>query len=489
MAVKHGVYVYESDTTLSAPILSDSSVQCVVGCAPVWMLDDPASVTNVPVLCTSATEAMEKLGYIPDFPNYGLCQTMYITSNVFPVQPVVYINVLDVATMRKSTAYTTTLASPVASNVVIDKVGLIKGTVAVVQGEAALVKDEDYTLSYTADGKLQIAFIPDSDFDSTTAATITANEADLSAVTSSVIIGSFNASTGVSTGMELIQSVYPKLGVIPNLLIAPGFSQIPEVGIALTAKAANINGVFKGMAILDINTATATTYTAVKNVKENSGFTSPFCACVWPCLKVGEYIFAASAVFAALTAYTIADNDDVPSRSPSNKMIGVSGTCLANGTEVLLNQDQGNIVNTYGVITAINMNGWRSWGSYTGAYPNTTDVKDMWLPVRMMFNWQANTFILTYFDSVDDPLNQVLVESVVDSENIRCSAYVPDVWAGAEIQYLESDNPVTDLLAGKITFRQRIAPYTPAQEIDNILSYDTSALMDTMASVGGGGGE
>ena len=227
----------------------------------------------------------------------------------------------------------------------------------------------------------------------------------------------------------------------------------------------------------------------MKNVKENSGFTSPFCACVWPCLKVGEYIFAASAVFAALTAYTIADNDDVPSRSPSNKMIGVSGTCLANGTEVLLNPDQGNIVNTYGVITAINMNGWRSWGSYTGAYPNTTDVKDMWFPVRMMFNWQANTFILTYFDSVDDPLNQVLVESVVDSENIRCSAYVPDVWAGAEIQYLESDNPVTDLLAGKITFRQRIAPYTPAQEIDNILSYDTSALMDTMASVGGGGGE
>lgn len=486
MAVKHGVYVYESDTELSAPILADSSIQCVIGAAPVWMLDNPAEVTNVPILCTSATEAMERLGFLTDFQNYGLCQTMYITSNVFPVQPVVYINVLDTATMRKQTAYTATLTAPVAANVVIDKVGLIKGTVSVVQGEKTLKKDEDYTISYTAEGKLSIAFIPDSDFDSAQNVTVTAQEIDLAKVTAAVIIGSYNTSTGVSTGLELVQSVYPKLGVVPNLLIAPGFSQIPEVGIALTAKAANINGVFKGMAILDINTATANIYTAVKNVKESSGFTSPFCACVWPCIKVGSYIFAASAVFAALTAYTIADNGDVPSRSPSNKMLGVSGTCLADGTEVLLNQDQGNIVNTYGVITAINMNGWRSWGSYTGAYPNTTDVKDMWLPVRMMFNWQANTFILTYFDKVDDPLNQVLVESIVDSENIRCSAYTPDVWAGAEIQYLESDNPVTDLLAGKVTFRQRIAPYTPAQEIDNILSYDTSALTEAMAAVGGG---
>ena len=489
MAIKHGVYVYESDTALSAPILSDSSVQCAIGIAPVWMLDNPAAVTNTPILCTSATEAMEKLGFVPDFTNYGLCQTMYITSNVFPVQPVVYINVLDVATMRKNAPETVNLTAPVAANVVIDKVGLIKGTITVKQGDATLTPDLDYVISYTAEGKVSIAFIPDSEFDASTAVVVTGTMVDLSKVTAATVIGAYNTTTGVSSGLELVQSVYPKLGVIPNLLTAPNFSQLPAVGIAMAAKAANINGVFKGMAILDIDTNQAKIYTGVKNVKENSGFTSPFCTCVWPSMKVGDYVFCGSAMLSALTAYTIADNGDVPSRSPSNRLIGVSGTCLADGTEVLLNQDQGNIVNSYGVITAINMNGWRSWGSYTGAYPGTTDVKDMWLPVRMMFNWQANTFILTYFDRVDDPLNQVLIESVVDSENIRCSAYVPDVWAGAEIQYLESDNPVTDLLAGRVTFRQSIAPYTPAQEIRNILSYDTSALSDAMAAIAGGGGD
>ena len=104
----------------------------------------------------------------------------------------------------------------------------------------------------------------------------------------------------------------------------------------------------------------------------------------------------------------------------------------------------------------------------------------MWLPVRRMFNWHSNTFILTYLDKVDDPLNHVLVESVVDSENIRCAAYAPEQWAGAEIEYLPSDNSMEDLLAGKIVFRQKIAPYTPAQEIDNILSYDTSLIANAL---------
>ena len=77
-------------------------------------------------------------------------------------------------------------------------------------------------------------------------------------------------------------------------------------------------------------------------------------------------------------------------------------------------------------------------------------------------------------------MNYILIESIVDSENIRSGAYAPDKWAGASIEYLESDNPITDILAGKMTFRQHIAPYTPAQEIDNILSYDISMLQSAL---------
>ena len=488
MAVKHGVFVYENDTAIAAPITAENSVQVVIGTAPVFMLDDPAAVTNVPIMCSSATEAMEKLGFCTNFADYTLCQSMYVTSKLFRVAPVVYINVLDVSTM-KETAETVTLSAPISNVVTVDKVGVIKGSVAITQGSGGsavtLEAGTDYTLSYTEDGKLVIHFITGGSFDNSEAASVSVTRAKPSQVAASNIVGTYNSTTGVATGAELIRYIYPKLGVVPSILLAPGWSQDSAVGVALSAKAANINGVFKGIAVVDIDTAQATTYTATRTVKESSGFTSPYCYPVWPCFKVGGYIVAASAVAAALMAYTDAQNDGVPARTPSNKLIGeigVIGTCLASGAEVIIDQDQGTIINGYGIATAINMNGWRLWGSYTGAYPGTNDPKDMWLPVRRMFNWQGNNFILTYFSKVDDPMNRVLIDSVVDSENIRCAAFAPDKWAGASIEYLAEDNPITDVLAGKVTFRQRIAPYTPAQEIDNILSYDTQMLQDVLAN-------
>jgi len=496
MAIKHGVFVYENDTALTAPILADNAVQVVVGAAPVWMLDDPDAVTNVPILCNSATEAMEKLGYVDDFAKYGLCQTMYLTANVMPVGPVVYINILDVnAGMKTSDSMTVDDDNIPSVIVVTDSAGAIKSSIKVSRPIATETAQEtvytagsDYTVEYMSDGNFKLNILSTGRIHSGAGQNLVISYSRVNytaGATEAAVIGSYNATTGKSTGIQLIDSVYPKLGVVPGILLAPGFSHLPAVGVALSAKASSISGVFKAIAVLDINTATAKTYTQVKTVKEQSGFTSPFCYPVWLSYKVGDYIFDGSAVAAAAMAYNDARNGNIPSRTPSNKLIGVSGTCLADGTEVILTQDQATIVNSYGVATAINMSGWRLWGSYTGAYPTTTDVKDMWLPVRRMFNWQANTFILTYFSKVDDPLNHILIESVVDSENIRCAAYTPDVWAGAEIQYLRSDNPITDVLAGKIVFRQKIAPYTPAQEIDNILSYDTSMLANSLAGLAG----
>lgn len=474
--VKHGVYVYEGATAISTPIETSASVQCVVGVAPIYQLDDPASVENVPILATSVTEAMEKLGYCDDLAAFTLCQPMYVLSNMYNVAPIVLINV---ATMAKcaATNKTVTISAPCNAHVEtgekIAKVGL-----SVKQDATTLAVDTDYVVSYANDGSLVIDFVLGSAFDPAKGATITGKLFDASKVTAADIIGS--VSGGKATGLELIKSVYPMFGIIPSILTAPGFSQNSAVGIALSAKAASINGVFKGIAIVDVDTAEARAYTDVKNVKETSGFTSEFCYPVWPSVKVGDHILAASAVASALMSYTDAQNGDIPVRSASNKLATISGVCLADGTNITLDQDQGNVVNSGGVSTFINMNGWRLWGSYTGAYPSTTDVKDMWINVRRMFNWQSNNFILNYISRVDDPLNKALIESIVDSENIRCGSFAPDVWAAASIQYIESDNSVSDLLAGKITFRQMIAPYVPAQEINCILSYDVDALRSAL---------
>ena len=484
---KHGVFIVEEATALTVPISGRSSVQVVIGTAPVNMAEDPAAVVNTPILANSAAEAMAAFGYSTDMGKgkYTLCQTMYATNNIYQVSPVVYINVLDPARHKKSLEEAQYPVSQMQAVIPVEGV-LINGlTVKNADGSTALTPNTDYTAAFNSDGHLVLTLIEGGAGASAENLTVSGEQIDPSAVTKTDIVGVYDPLTGKEPGAEVIRQVFPKLGIVPGLLLAPGWSQEPEVGIALAAKAANINGVFKAMALLDLDTTKAKKYTDTKKVKEDSGFTSPYCYPLWPCDKVGDLILAKSAVVGALVSYVDASNDDVPSNSPSNTLLGVTGQCLADGTEVTLDQDQGSTVNEYGVTTAINMNGWKLWGNYTGAYPASTDAKDIWFPVRRMFNWQGNTFIQTYFSKVDDPMNTVLIESVVDSENIRCAAYAPDKWAGAEIEYRADDNPTTDILAGKMTFRQRIAPYTPAQEIENILSYDTAMLASAIT----GGGE
>ena len=366
---KHGVFVHEESTALSAPITGNCSVQVVIGTAPVNMAADPAAVVNKPILANSAQEAMATLGYSTDFADYTLCQTMYATANIYQISPVVYINVLDPKKHKKTLAETTYQVNQMQA--VVNKPGVLMDglTVKGATGSAALVAGKDYVAEFdSTTGYLIITLLATGTGKSETSLKISGNVLDPSMVTKTEIIGAYDPSTGSETGAQLIRRIYPDLGVVPGLILAPGWSQIPEVGVTLAAKAENINGVFKAMALLDLDTAKATKYTDCKKIKEDSGYTSAHCMVLWPSDKIGELVLAKSAVVAAMIAYQDTENDDVPNLSPSNKLLRVTGQCLADGTEIFVDQDQASTVNTYGVVTATNVNGWRCWGNYTGAF-------------------------------------------------------------------------------------------------------------------------
>ena len=89
----------------------------------------------------------------------------------------------------------------------------------------------------------------------------------------------------------------------------------------------------------------------------------------------------------------------------------------------------------------------------------------------------SNTFILTYFQKVDSPANKRLIEAIVDSENVRGNGFVArGVCARYEITFNEDENTTADLLDGKITFHQYITPFTPAEDIEDIIEFDPDAL-------------
>jgi hypothetical protein len=479
MAYQHGVRVLEQATSVTAPIEGTAGLQVVFGTAPINLADDPYAVTNVPVIAYTWSEAVSQLGYSSDFASYSLCQSMYASFKLFGVAPVVFVNVLDPKTHKKEN--TSTSVDVVAMTATYGTKGVLLDTVSIKSGDKALTKDKDYVLAFDDDGNVIVTLLATGTAADAKTLSITSTSIDPSAVKATDIIGA--TSGNAVKGLEVLNKVYPKFGLTPGIILAPGWSHDPDVGIVLAAKCEEINGYFtcEGYVDIDSTNSGCTAYTGVKEAKEAAGISSSHIMALWPCIQVGSLIFWASAIWGALTAYTDASNDDVPNLSPSNKLLGATGTVLADGTEVLLDQVQGNTVNGFGVSTAINVNGWRAWGNNSAAYPSTTDPKDRWFSCRRFFSWWGNSFILTYFQNVDDPANPRLIESIVDSENIRGNAYVSSgKCAAASIEYNESENTITDILDGKLTFHQHLAPYVPAEDIVNILEFDPNALQSAL---------
>lgn len=487
MPYQHGVRVLEQATSIVAPILGTAGLQVVFGTAPINLADDPYKVTNTPLIAYSWAEAVKQLGYSADYKNYTLCEAMYASFQLIGVAPVIFINVLDPKKHKKKNEAATVPVEEMEA--VVPITGILKDTVTVkMKGadeeseDTPLGFETDYLLSFDDDGNLLVTLIAGGAGAAAKALVVESTSIDPTAVKPSDIIGA--SATGGAKGFEVLQQIYPKFGMTPGLLLAPGWSHIPDVGIVLAAKCEEINGYFTCECLIDIDSTAdgCTAYSDIKVAKEAAGCVSAHAMALWPCIAVGSHWFWYSAIMGALIAKVDAENDDVPNLSPSNKLIGVTGTVLADGeTEITLDQLQGNAVNGFGVTTAINVNGWRTWGNNTAAYPATTDPKDRWFCCRRFFSWWGNSFILTYFQKVDDPANIRLVETIVDTENIRGASYVADQkCARAEIVFLASENAVTDLIDGKLRFHQYLTPYPPAEDIMNTLEFDPYALQTAL---------
>lgn len=255
----------------------------------------------------------------------------------------------------------------------------------------------------------------------------------------------------------------------------------------MAAKAESINGLFKGVAIIDVDTTEATTYTEAVEWKTKKNIVQPSELLVWPMLTLGGRVFHYSTQLAGLMAKTDADEDlgkETPCESASNKTLQIDGMALADGTEVLLDLTKANYLNSQGIITGLNfIGGFVSWGNETACYPSNTDVTDYFYCVSRMFQWVGNSVILSMWSKVDRGLKPRLVESVVQSLNIWLNGLTADeVILGGRIEFLEEENPVTDLMAGIAHFHIYMTPPSPAKELDYVLEYDVSYLETLFAA-------
>lgn len=472
MAYKHGVYASEVPTSIIPPVNTTGGLPVVIGTAPVHLATDRVP-SNKPVLCYTYAEAVAQFGYSKDVKSYTLCEAVKCMFSLYNRAPIVLINVLDPA-KHKTTVSDTEIT--LTDNVAKIDAAVLMETLVVKKASAGqpLTKGSDYEAEYDSDGVVVITALDGGELADASSVFVTYNKLDASQVDSDDIIGGVDVSTGASSGLECINEVFTVTRLVPGTILAPGWSHEPTVAAVMRAKASNINSCFKAITLNDIPTDSVKKYTDVPNWKNQNNYSGEDQVACWPMVRLGDDIYHMSTHLMGVMAQVDSANDDIPYESPSNKSMQINGLCLADGTEVTLTLDQANYLNGQGVVTALNfIGGWKAWGNRTCCYPANTDPKDAFISIRRMFNWHAQTFIQTYWAKVDKPTNKRLIQTLLDSENIRLNGLASQqVIIGGRVEFRSDENPTTDLLDGKIKFHTYLTPPVPAREIDNVLEFD-----------------
>lgn len=468
--VKHGVFVNEQATSIGAPAVAATGVPFVIGTAPIQGASNPAPV-GVPVRITGFSEFRERFGYSDDWDKYTLCEFAFAHFALYGMQPVIFVNLLDPETQKAPVA---AADADVANHQVVLPAEAINDALLVVKAAGGagdpLEKDTDYAVMYT-DAGMVIELLPAGDAYAAAKLNISYTQ-----VTPSAILPA-----NVATGMEAIELCATTLGVIPDLIVAPKFSEDQAVAAVMAAKAGSINGMFSSKAIIDIPSGAggAAAYGDVLTYKNSHSLTDENQILCWPKVTFGGKTYHFSTHLAALMAVTDV-NFGAPYVSPSNKTLLADGLVTGAGTEVNLTLDHANILNAQGVVTALNfMGGWKAWGNYTACYPGVNDVKDTLICISRMFDWVRNTTIQTCWSYVDMPMNRRVIDNIIDMLNIWLNGLTGSGYLlGGRIEMLEDENPPTNLMQGIVKFHVFITPPSPAQEVNFTLEYDINYLTE-----------
>ncbi|HCD43986.1 MAG TPA: phage tail protein [Lachnoclostridium sp.] len=485
MSYKHGIEVIENKTSFPNPLSTRYGVQVVLGTAPVNLAENPYEMANKPVKAANFEEAAKLLGYSDDWDKFTLCESMYASFKVFQVSPVIFINVLDAKKHSKDVQEAS--YQVVSHQVILINSGILKDTVKItaLQGveDKALSENKDFIMDFNSAGDLVITLLSTGNAYETSEVKASFKVIAPDMVKEEDLIGFYNVETGEETGMEVLRQIYPKYGLIPGVLLAPGWTVKSNIGAALQAKCEGISGIFRTMCLLDLDTKRAKKYADCLMLKKEMGYDEEHSIVLWPKVMKDGKQYSYSAIYGAMMSYYTVINGDVPYVYPSNKLLNVDGAVLADGTEVLLDQVQAGELNGSGIVTAFHDNGWKSFGNNTGCYPGNTDPKDRWIGCRRMFDFVANYFITVYRAKLDEGMNKRMVDDIINSFNIWGNSLMASgMCAGLYAEYRKDENTISDILAGHMKVRIHFAPYTPAEYIQAIEEFDVTAFENAMVA-------
>ena len=455
LVYKHGTYG-EFAESIAGVATQSGTLAVYVGVAPVNLIRgwEDAGVVNEPVKLTDFAAAKRYMGYSSNWAGFTLCEAfkVHFDNTAGNAGPIVAINVLD-PTLHKKASETTQQITFANGRATIQSDTIILDTLVL----AEKMEGVDFTVDYNwTTGQVIIDSIAEVPITGQVQATF--SEVDLSKITKTEIIGGVTAG-GEYSGLGVIGLVYPKYNLIPNLIVAPGWSQDPEVYNAMITAATKINGHWDAFVVADIPLeSTDTIEKAIAWANDNS-YKNERTKVGWP---MAPLTFGGMAHWSTLYTWrqllVDAGHNGIPMETASNKAIPVTGQYFGEESKNRgFDQTRANELNAEGISTLVFWGGqWVLWGGHTAAY-RFGAVNDKRVifdnNIRMMM-YITNDFQQEWALTIDSPMTVAMAETIKNREQEKADALVA---VGALIgtpvvNFLESENSTDELAEGNFVW-------------------------------------
>jgi len=470
MPYKHGVYGQSVPSQYQLPPDDVGTLPVYIGTAPVHQLADYAGAINVPILVSSYDAAKAVVGYNEDFANFTLCEAIaaHFKNAIQSIGPIILINVLD-PDVDQTADKTANVAITNGKGTINNNKVIIK-TVTI----ADKVKGTDYEAYYNDIGdKVIIKELVAGSLGATAAATF--DEVSLTGITKDEIIGAYTGETNERTGSYCVELIYQEHNLIPSILLAPGWTHIPEVEQVLLSRCLDINGHWDTTVFVDIDTSTVKTIAAAKAWKATNAYDSKYEKVFWPAAKKGGLVYHLSTLAAVTKQYIDFNNDNIPYETPSNKKLDIIGLCLEDGTAVKFDETQANTLNEVGITTGIFSGGkYVLWGPHMGCYEfGVTEAPEEVFDVNVwMDQYLNNDFQVRNMDNVDKPVDRRDIDYILNVEQQRLNSLITEgKLLYGKIEFVARNNPDSDLIQGDFIFDSMVTYTPPGKSLTQRLQY------------------
>lgn len=468
----HGVETVEVERGPRPVRTVKSAVIGLIGTAPI-------GAVNVSTLTLSEKDAAT---FGPQLPGFTIPQALDAIYD-HGAGTVIVINVLDPATHKTAVAN-----EAIAFDASTDRVKLAHGAVAALvlkstDGATTYVAGTDYTADLVTG---ELVRIKGGGIVAGGSAKANYDYADPTKVTAADIIGAVNEA-GVRTGLKALKDTYNLFGFFAKILIAPAFCTQNSVATELIAMADQLG------AMAYIDAPIGTTYAQALAGRGPAGTinfntSSDRVRLCYPHVKVYDPVLNAerleplSARAAGLRAKVDLDKGFWWSSS-NQELAGVIGVERQLSAMIDDPQSEVNLLNEVGITTVFNSygTGLRLWGNRSAAWPTVTHMRNFENVRRTgdVINESIRYFSQQY---IDMPLNQALIDSLVESVNGYGRKLIGDgALIGFKAWYDPARNEETELAAGHLLISYKYTPPPPLER----LTYETEITSEYLVTLKG----